>query len=697
MTQALTSERHGAVQVLSLDNPPVNALGAALREALLEGIARAALDREVEALVLVGRGRCFSAGADIREFGRPPRPGAPQLREVIDAAEDCAKPVVAAIHGTAVGGGLELALGCHYRIGDRGARLGLPEIKLGLIPGAGGTQRLPRLVGVAPALDMILGGDFLPAVEARGLGLLDRLAEGDLLEDALAFAKELAAEGGAPRKTRELEVAAARDADLFEATRARIEGRARGLIAPFRCIESVRNAVTLPFDEAMAKERAFFLECRNSDQSKGQRHLFFAERQAAKVPGLPADTAARPIGSAAVVGCGTMGGGIAMSFANAGIPVQVLEASQEALDKGLGVIAKNYGRSLSRGRISRQEMDARRALIRGTTDYPEIAQADIVIEAVFEEMDLKKTVFAALGEVCKPETILATNTSTLDLDEIAAATARADRVMGTHFFSPANVMRLMENVRGAKTSAQTIATVMGLSKALGKAGVLVGVCDGFVGNRMLYAYTQQANFLLEEGALPQQVDKVIHDFGFPMGPFAMGDLAGLDVGWRVRRHRAKTRPEAERPLPIADRICELGRFGQKTGAGWYRYAEGGRTPVPDPEIEALIVGVSEELGIARREIDDREILDRCLYPLINEGAKLLEEGIAARASDIDVIWVHGYGFPAYRGGPMFHADRIGAAAVHDAMCRLWEAQGDLLKPAALFADLARSGKRFADL
>ncbi|MFQ5773344.1 MAG: 3-hydroxyacyl-CoA dehydrogenase NAD-binding domain-containing protein [Kiloniellaceae bacterium] len=697
MAEPVQIERRGAVGVICLDSPPVNALGATVRTSLLAELERAAGDPDITAVVLIGRGRCFSGGADIREFAKPPKPGAPQLRQVIDTAEDCPKPVVAAIHGTAVGGGLELALGCHYRVGDRSARLGQPEIKLGLVPGAGGTQRLPRLVGVEAALEIILGGDPVSAERALALGLLDRVVEGDLVEGAVAFAEELLAEGRPPRRIRELEVPPIQTADLFERARRRIERRARGLIAPYRCIESVENAVKLSFEEGMAKERAFFTECRESDQSKGQRHLFFAERQTAKIPDVPADTPVQPIASAGVIGCGTMGGGIAMNFANAGIPVQVIEVSRAALDNGLGVIRKHYAGSVSRGRISQDQMDARIALIRGTTDYGDIAPADIVIEAVFEEMDLKKEVFANLDRFCKPEAILATNTSTLDVDEIAAATSRPDKVIGTHFFSPANVMRLMENVRGEKTSKETIATVMRLSRTIGKVGVLVGVCDGFVGNRMLYAYTRQANFLLEEGALPQQVDKVITDFGFPMGPFAMGDLAGLDVGWRIRRRRAKTRPKAERYSPIADRICEMGRFGQKTGAGWYRYEAGSRTPVPDPEIEALIVSVSDELGIARREIDDQEILERCLYPLINEGARILEEGIAIRASDIDVIWIYGYGFPAYRGGPMFHADRIGVKTVYDAMRGLHDVHGDMLQPAPLLEELAKSGRRFADL
>jgi len=700
MSDLVHFEDRGAVAVITLDSPPVNALGQAVREALVARIAAAVEDPAIGALVLVGRGRCFSGGADIREFGGPPLD--PHLRKVIEAAEDCPKPVVAAIHGVAVGGGLELALGCHYRIGAASARLGLPEIKLGLLPGAGGTQRLPRVIGAAPALDMILSGDPIPAARARALGLLDALAEDDLTDGAVAFAEKLITEGAGPRKSRDQEIPAGGGsgdggADIFEAARQRIARRARGLIAPYRCIESVENAGRLGFEDGMKKEREFFVECLGSDQSAGQRHAFFAERQANKIPDVPADTPVTKIESAAVIGCGTMGGGIAMNFANAGIPVRVLETSEEALDKGLAIIRKNYQGSVSRGRISQEEMDGRMFLIGGATDYAQLKDADIVIEAVFEEMALKKQVFAELDAVCKPGAILATNTSTLDVNEIAAATARPEAVIGTHFFSPANVMRLMENVRGQKTAPETIASVMALTKAIGKVGALVGVCDGFVGNRMLHGYTRQASFLLEEGALPQEVDKVIYDFGFPMGPFAMGDLAGLDVGWRIRKHRAATRDPNERYSALADKICERGRFGQKTGAGWYRYQDGNRAPVPDPEIEKLIVETSAEQGRTRRAIGEQEILERCLYPLINEGAKILEEGLAIRSSDIDVIWIYGYGFPIHRGGPMFYADKIGPKAIFEVMSRLHQEHGDLLKPAALLEDLAKSGKRFGDL
>ncbi len=697
MAELVRYERRGTVAVILLDNPPVNALGGPVREALVRCLAQGAGDPDVEVLLLAGAGRCFSGGADIREFGRLPKPGVPGLPEIVDKVEDCPKPVVAAIHGAAVGGGLELALGCHYRIGMPSARLGLPEVKLGLIPGAGGTQRLPRLIGVEPALKIILSGEQLPAERALSLGLLDEVVEGDLVEGAVAFAARLIAEQRPLRKTREMQdkLREARDApELFERTRKGIERRARGLIAPYHCIESVENAVKLPFAQGLAEERALFARCRESEQSKGQRHLFFAERQASKIPDVSAHTPAARISEAAVIGCGTMGGGIAMNFADVGIPVRILEVSHDALEQGLGMIRRNYAASMSKGRISQADMDARMELIAGTLDYGDIADADIVIEAVLENIDIKKEVFRTLDGTCKAEAILTTNTSTLDVDEIAAATERPEKVMGTHFFSPANVMKLMENVRGAKTSKETIATVMRLSKTIGKVGVLVGVCDGFVGNRMLHAYTRQANFLLEEGALPRQIDKAIYDFGFPMGPFAMGDLAGLDVGWSIRQRRAKARPKDERYSPIADRICEMGRFGQKTGAGWYRYEPGSRTPIPDPDIEKLIVGISAELGIERREIANREILERCLYPLINEAAKILEEGIALRPGDIDVIWIYGYGFPVYRGGPLFYADSVGTKAIYDVMSKLCDTQGEMLKPAPLLERLAKEGRGF---
>ncbi|MCH7936995.1 MAG: 3-hydroxyacyl-CoA dehydrogenase, partial [Proteobacteria bacterium] len=555
---------------------------------------------------------------------------------------------------------------------------------------------LPRLIGPEKALGIILTGDPVDAEDALAMGIVDEVAGGDLVAAAVAFAEARVADASALKRARDLDVTEP-PGGFFDGQRRKIERRARGLIAPWHCIDSVENAVSLSFADAMLKEREYFVECRESDQSRAQRHIFFAERQAAKIPGVSKDTAPRPIETAAVIGCGTMGGGLAMNFANAGIPVTVVETDPEALEKGLGVIARTYDDSVSKGRLADADREARMGLIEGTTDYADIAGADIVIEAVFEEMEVKKEVFAVLDKTCKPGAILATNTSTLDIDDIAAATGRPEQVIGTHFFSPAHIMRLMENVRGRRTAPETIATVMNLAKTIGKVGVLVGNGDGFVGNRMYHGYTRQANFLLEEGALPQQVDRVLFDFGFAMGPFAVGDVAGLDVGWRIRQRRAETRQRGERYSPIADRICELGRFGQKTGAGWYRYEEGSRAPVPDPEIEDIIVGVSGELGIERRDITDDEIRERCLYTLINEGAKVLKEGLAIRPGDIDVIWVYGYGFPIHRGGPMFHADRVGVKVVHEALSRLYDIHGELLKPSTLLEEMARDGTTFEDM
>ncbi|MCH7831626.1 MAG: enoyl-CoA hydratase/isomerase family protein [Proteobacteria bacterium] len=687
-------QKQGGVAVITFRNPPVNALGIDLRKGVAEYIDKAAADGDVTALVLTGDGRCFCGGADIREFGSPAIE--PMIRDVIDRIESSSKPVVAAVHGVAFGGGFELALGCHFRVAAPSAQFALPEVKLGLIPGAGGTQRLPRLIGAEKALGIVLTGDPVGAEDALAMGIVDEVAGGDLVAAAVAFAEARVADASPLKRARDLEAPKPPDG-FFDGQRQKIERRARGLIAPWYCIDSVENAVKLPFDEAMNKERQYFVECRESDQSKAQRHIFFAERQAAKIPGIAKEPAPRPIETAAVIGCGTMGGGLAMNFANAGIPVTVVETDPQALEKGLAVIAKTYADSVSKGRLTDADRETRMGLIEGTTDYADIAGADIVIEAVFEEMDVKKEVFAVLDRTCKPGAILATNTSTLDIDDIAAATGRPEQVIGTHFFSPAHIMRLMENVRGRKTAPETIATVMTLAKTIGKVGVLVGNADGFVGNRMYHCYTRQANFLLEEGALPQQVDRALFDFGFAMGPFAVGDVAGLDVGWAIRQRRAATRDPNERYSPIADRICELGRFGQKTGAGWYRYEEGSRAPVPDPAIEDIIVGVSGELGIERRDITDDEIRERCLYALVNEGAKILEQGLAIRSGDIDVIWVYGYGFPIHRGGPMFHADRVGVKVVHEALSRLYDIHGELLKPSTLLEEMARDGLAFEDL
>ena len=682
------------VGVITLNNPPVNALGTGVRQGVADLVERARADGGVQAIVLTGAGRCFCGGADIREFGQPPIP--PSLPEVIDIIESCPKPVVAALHGVAYGGGFELPLGCHFRIAAPSARVALPEVTLGLIPGAGGTQRLPRLIGVEATVGVILSGKPVAATSALSMGIVDEIVDGDLVDAAIAFALACADKEGPPTRVRDLEVAEP-EPGFFEDGRKKIARRARGLIAPWHCIESIENTTKLPFDEGLKKERALFLECRESEQSKGQRHIFFAEREAAKIPDVPRDTPALAIQSVAVIGCGTMGAGIAMCVADAGIPVRILETDADVLEKWLARITKSCEGSVKRGRLSEAGKDACLGLIQGVTDIADIKDADIVIEAVFEDLDLKKEIFAKLDTVCRPGAILATNTSTLDVNEIAAVTNRAEQVIGTHFFSPANIMRLVEIVRGAETSAQTIATVMAMARRLKKVGVLVGICDGFVGNRMYHHYTRQAHFLLEEGALPSQVDKVIYDFGFAMGPFAVGDVAGLDVSWRIRQRRAETRPADERYSPIADRLCEMGRFGQKTRAGWYAYEDGSRAPIADAVVEDVILGVSKELGFDRRAIDNDEIQERCLYTLINEGAKILDEGLALRSSDIDVIWIYGYGFPAHRGGPMFYADQVGLKTVYEALCRLAEVHGDLFAPSPLLERLALEAKGFKDL
>jgi 3-hydroxyacyl-CoA dehydrogenase len=689
VTKSVDLDRRGRVAVLTVNNPPVNALSQHVRQGLHEGVKQAIADAAVSAIVITCAGRTFIAGADITEFGKPPV--APGLHEVLDLIEGSPKPVVAAVHGTALGGGLEVTLACHYRVGVKDARFGLPEVKLGLLPGAGGTQRLPRVVGVEKGLSMMVSGDPIRADEALASGLIDEIVQGDLTAAAVAFAEKVLAEKRPLKKIRDLDdkLAAVRGKpEVFANFRKSVARQTRGFRAPENIIKAVEAAVGLPFAEGLKRERELFLELLSSPESKAQRYFFFAEREAAKIPDVPVDTPARDIKKAAVIGAGTMGGGIAMNFANVGIPVTVVEMNQEALDRGLGIVRKNYEATASRGRLTAADVEKRVGLIQGTTDWNAVRDADIVIEAVFEEMPVKKEVFAKLDGLAKPDAVLATNTSTLDVDEIAAATKRPESVIGTHFFSPANVMRLLENVRGAKSSKSTVATVMTLGRRINKVPVLVGVCYGFVGNRMLHQRGQQAEKLILEGALPHQVDKVLTDFGFPMGPFAMGDLAGLDVGWRIRKGRGVK-------SPVADRICELGRFGQKTGAGYFKYEKGDRTPIPDPEVEKIIVDVATAQGITRRHVTDEEILQRLLYPMVNEGAKILEEKIAIRASDIDVIWVYGYGWPVYRGGPMFWADQIGLRSVRDTMLAFQKATGDAFwTPAPLLARLADEGKGF---
>ena len=689
ITQSVDISTRGRVAVLTVDNPPVNALSQHVRKGLHDGIKQATADGAVQAIVIACAGRTFIAGADITEFGKPP--AEPSLHSVLDLIEGSPKPVVAAVHGTALGGGLEVTLACHYRVAVKAARFGLPEVKLGILPGAGGTQRLPRVVGVEKGLSMMVSGDPIGADEALKAGLIDEIVNGDLAAAGVTFAEKVLNEKRPLRKIRDLDdkLAAVRGKpEVFANFRKSIARQTRGFRAPENIVKAVEAAVSLPFDQGLKRERELFVELLNSPESKAQRYFFFAEREAAKVPDVPADTPPRDVKKAAVIGAGTMGGGIAMNFANAGIPVTVIEVAQEALERGLGIVRKNYEATAARGRLTAADVEKRMELITGTTDFKAAADADMVIEAVFEEMPVKKDVFAKLDAICKPDAVLATNTSTLDVDEIASATRRPESVIGTHFFSPANVMRLLENVRGQKSSKTTIATAMTIGRRIGKVPVLVGVCYGFVGNRMLHQRGLQAEKLILEGAAPHQVDRVLTDFGFPMGPFAMSDLAGLDVGWRIRKGRGVK-------APVADRICELGRLGQKTGAGYFKYEKGDRKPVPDLEVEKIIVDVATSMGITRRAITDEEILQRLLYPMVNEGAKILDEKIAIRASDIDVIWVYGYGWPVYRGGPMFWADSIGLRALRDRLLEFKQQSGDAFwTPAPLLDRLATEGKGF---
>ncbi|HEV3490317.1 MAG TPA: 3-hydroxyacyl-CoA dehydrogenase NAD-binding domain-containing protein [Reyranella sp.] len=695
MTDAILRSTQGRIGILTVNNPPVNALAAAVRDGIKEGVEAFGKDANIDAIVLIGGGRTFIAGADIREFGKPPK-GA-NLNDVIATMENCPKIVVAALHGTPLGGGLETALGAHYRVSLASTRVGLPEVHLGLLPGAGGTQRLPRLTGAKYALDAIIAGRHIPAPEAKSKGIIDALVDGDLLAGAVAHAQMLVAQKAPRRRVRDLK-ATLESPDLFKETEKAIARRARGFKAPWSIIKCVQTAVELPFDEGMKRERELFLELLTSQESAAQRYYFFAEREAAKVLDVPADTPQREIRKAGIVGAGTMGGGIAMNFANAGIPVTLLEVKQEALDRGLKTIRTNYENTAKRGGMKAEDVDKRMGLITPTLAYDDLKDSDVIIEAVFETMEVKEGVFKKLDEVAKPGAVLATNTSGLDVNQIANYTKRPGDVIGMHFFSPANVMKLLENVRGKATQKDVIATVMSLSKKIGKIPVLVGVCEGFVGNRMLRQRGIQSSYMMEEGALPQQIDKVIYDFGFPMGPFAMSDLAGNDVGWRIRQGKKEKEQRNVRYTGyIADAICELGRFGQKTGAGYFKYNLPDRTPIPDPEVEKIIEETSKKLGITRRAISDQEILERCVYPMVNEGAKILAEGMAQRSLDIDVIWVNGYGWPVYRGGPMWWADNVvGLKTIHDALLKYRDASGDpFWEPAPLLKKLVQEDKKFS--
>ncbi len=687
---------HGATAVITLNNPPVNAMGHAVRQELAAHLSSAWADPAVRAIVIIGAGKLFCGGADVKAFNTPASRAEPSSRTILRQIEESSRPVIAAIHGSALGLGLEFAMGCHWRIAHKGARLGLPEVKLGLLPGGGGTQRLPRLVGVEAALRMIVSGDPVSADEALAMHLVDEVAVGELLPAALAFAERVVQRGELPVASRR-RVAPPAEPGWFEAQRVRISAERRGQPAPMECLACIEAAVTLPFDEGMKFERERFDVLVNGTESKALRHLFLAERAAARLPGIPSDLAPVEIGRVAVIGAGTMGGGIAMSFANAGIPVTLLESRQEALDRGLSTIRKNYAGTVAKGKLAQAEADARIARIEPTLDFAQIAGADLVIEAVFEDMAVKQELFRKLDATCKAGAVLATNTSRLDVNEIAACTSRPDAVIGLHFFSPAHVMRLVEVVRGKATSPQVIVTSMAVVRKIGKLPVLVGVCDGFVGNRMMGQYAREAEFLLEEGATPQQVDAALKKFGLAMGRFAMSDLAGLDISWASRKRQAATRPAHLRYARVADRLCEMGRFGQKTSAGYYRYEPGSRTPLPDPVVQQVIEDCAKEAGIARRTITDEEIVERCIYALINEGAKVLQEGIAQRSSDIDLIYVNGYGFPAWRGGPMFLADTLGLQAVHARVREFHAMHGEFWKPAPLLQKLAEVGRTFKEL
>jgi 3-hydroxyacyl-CoA dehydrogenase len=685
----------GDVAVITLENPPVNTLAHGVRKGIADGLEKALGDANVTAIVITGAGNAFSGGAEIREFNTPVAMATPHLREVIALLEAAAKPVIAAIHKVAMGGGLELALGCHYRIAAPGAQLALPEVKLGILPGAGGTQRLPRAIDAKAALDMILSGNPVASDKAPA-GLVDEIAPGDLRQAALAFARRVVAEKRPLRRLRDEQAKLAGDAAAFFAeARKRVAKEARGYPAPPKIVDCVEAAVNLSAEEGLKFERARYEELVVTTESKALRHAFFGERAAAKIPDVPETTPVRDVKKVAIIGAGTMGGGIAMAFANAGFAVTLLEVKQEALDRGLDTIRKNYAATVSRGRLAQDEMDKRMARLSTALDYGAIRDADLVIEAVFEDIGVKEAVFRQLDETMKPGAILASNTSTLDLDRIAAFTKRPGDVIGMHFFSPANVMRLLEVVRGKQTAKDVLATVMQLAKRIRKLGVVSGVCDGFIGNRMLEEYLRQAYFLVEEGAAPQQVDKALQDWGLAMGPFAMMDMAGQDIGWHIRKRRRAEDPTRQVYPAWVDRICEQGRFGQKTGKGIYKYEAGSRAPIPDPEVDRLIADYSKEIGVERRAVSDAEIVERCMYALANEGARILEEGIALRASDIDMVYLTGYGFPPYRGGPMFYADTVGLKNVVSAMARYAKGRnGQFWQPAPLLARLAAEGKTF---
>jgi len=697
MSDAAPYSVRDGIAVITMNNPPVNSMSAANRVHVGGALKAADADPAVKAIVLIGSEKAFSGGAEIREFNTEKSRVSPVLPELNDIQDGLKKPLVAAIGGFALGGGLELALGCHYRVAMPKALLGLPEVKLGLLPGSGGTQRLPRVVPMAEAVKMMTSGNPISGDKAKQAGLVDDVVQGDLLEGALAFARELVKQNKGPKRIRDLPPKIEGDVKaFFEAARAEVKKASRGYPAPLEIVACCEAAATRPFDEGRKFERERFMVLVEGIESKAMRHMFFAERQTAKIPDVPEDTPVRPIRSAAVIGAGTMGGGIAMNFANAGIPVSIMDMTQEAVDKGVAKIKANYASTVSKGRLKQEEMDKRMALIKPVTTIEAGKDADIVIEAVFERMDVKQDMFRKLDATMKPGAILATNTSTLDVNAIANVTKRPQDVIGTHFFSPANVMRLLEVVRGAKTAKDVLATTMKLGKTIKKVPVVSGVCDGFIGNRMVEKYGQQSLFLLDEGCSPQQVDAAAYKWGMAMGPLAMGDMAGLDIGWEIRKRRYVERPNFIYSK-VGDKIAELGRFGQKTGKGWYTYNLPDRKPIPDPEVEKIIEQYRKDNGIKARQISDEEIVERLIYALVNEAAYILEEGIALRASDIDMVYLTGYGFPPYRGGPMFYADSVGLPKVLASIEKFSKGyMGQVWKPAPLLVKLAKEGRKFND-
>jgi 3-hydroxyacyl-CoA dehydrogenase len=700
MTEVIKFTIESGIGVITIDNPPVNALGPGVPEGIAAAIERAERDASVSAVVLIGAGRTFVAGADIKQLEEQAHgrgPGAPNLHELLKSIEDCPKPVVVAIHGTALGGGLELAMAGHYRVAGPDAQAGQPEVNLGIIPGAEGTQRLPRLVGVEAAVEMFVSGKSIRAPEAVRLGLFDKIIEGDLLAGAVAFARQVADSGGPHRRTRDRNEklgSPESNTAIFAAGREQARKTRRNMIAPVRVIDAVEAAVNLPFEEGCRREREIVEQCLAGEEARAMIHAFFSERAVSKVRGISAETRTYSIRKAGVIGAGTMGSGIAMVLANAGIPVLLKETDQAALDRGMAALHKNYDSSVKKGRLTAQEMEARIASIQPQLSYDGFGDVDIIIEAAFENMSLKKQIFGEIDKIAKSDCVLATNTSTLDIDEIAGVTTRPNMVIGIHFFSPAHVMRLVEVVRGARTEKEVIATAMALAKRLRKVGVLVGNCRGFVGNRMMLPYMREAQFLVEEGATPYQVDQALNDFGMAMGIFAVDDMGGIDLAWRVLQEtKSRLKPGDRTPL-VLEKLYEAHRWGQKTGAGWYRY-EGDRTPVRDPEVEALIETTAKQAGLARRPISDQEIIERCIYVMINEGARILAEGFAQRAADIDTIYVTGYGFPAYRGGPMWYADTIGLRNIYERIRELHRLHGEYWTPAPLLEQLARDGQTFA--